>query len=120
MRGAEPEGDGMSVDDKLRAAVAPLVAEIVPDLYLGEAEEYCTYNYTESPGGFGDNSAHATRYLVQLHWFLPLKRRPQPKKKQLKQALAAVRGFTAPTVINANDETGQHYVFEFEAVGGGF
>ena len=45
--------------------------------------------------------------------------RPVIRMKR-KQALAAVRGFTAPTVTNASDETGQHYVFEFEAVEGGF
>ncbi len=110
----------MSIDDKLRSAIKPLVAEIAPDLYLGNAEEYCTYNYTEAPDGFGDNAAHVTRYLVQLHWFLPLKRRPHPKKKQLKRALAAVRGFTAPIVTNASDDVGQHYVFEFDAMEGGF
>lgn len=110
----------MSIDEKLRTAVTPLVAELAPDLYPGEKAEYCTYNYTEAPDGFGDNLPHATRYLVQLHWFLPLKRRPQPKKKRLKHALAAVRGFTAPLVTNASDGTGQHYVFEFEAVEGGF
>ena len=110
----------MSPDGKLRAAGTPLGAERAPDLYTGDGEEYCTYNYTEVPDGFGDNRPHATRYLVQLHWFLPLKRRPHPKKKKLKQALAAVRGCTAPTVTNASDETGQHYVFEFEAVEGGF
>lgn len=110
----------MSVDEKLKAAVTPLVARCEPDLYLEEKDEYCTYNYNEVPDGFGDNAPHATRYLVQLHWFLPLKRRPHPKKKRLKQALAAVRGFTAPTVTNASDEIGQHYVFEFEAVEGGF
>ena len=70
----------MSIDDKLRSAIKPLVAEIAPDLYLGNAEEYCTYNYTEAPDGFGDNAAHVTRFLVQLHWFLPLMRRPHPIK----------------------------------------
>ncbi len=120
MRSSEPERDGLSMEEKLRAAVAPLVAELEPDFYTGESEEYCTWNATEIPAGHGDNAPHATRYLVQLHWFLPLKRRPNPKKKQLKQALAAVRGFAAPTVVNASDKIGQHYVFEFEAVEGGF
>ena len=42
----------------------------------------------------------------------------QPKKKQLRQALAAVRGFTTPEIVNASDEIGQHYVYEFQAVDG--
>ena len=29
----------------------------------------------------------------------------------------AVEDFTAPDITNATDQTGQHYVFEFEAIG---
>ena len=106
------------LDDKIRAAVEPLVPVCVPGIYTGEAEEYCTFNDTEISAGFGDNRAHAVRYLVQLHWFLPLKRRPHPKKKALRRALMAVRGFAAPTITDATDGDGQHYVYEFEAVDG--
>lgn len=108
----------MLLDDKIRAAVEPLVPVCVPDFYTGDAKEYCTYNYNEIPAGFGDNLPHAVRYLVQVHWFLPLKKRPHPTKKALRRALAAVRGFGAPEIVNANDELGQHYVYEFQAVDG--
>ena len=104
----------MAVEEKILAAVTPVVAECVPDLYTGDEEEYCTFHFSEIPDGFGDNRAHAVRYL----WFLPLKRRPQPKKRRLRQALAAVRGFTTPEIVNASDEIGQHYVYEFQAVDG--
>lgn len=58
-----------------------------------------------------------TRYLVQLHWFLPLKRRPHPKKRELGRALGAMqRCVTWPTIENASDELGQHYVYEFQAI----
>ena len=106
------------LDNKIKTAVEPLVAECVPGLYTGEAEEYCTFNCTEIPSAFGDNRPHAVRYLVQLHWFLPLKRRPYPKKKALRRALMAVRGFAAPTITDATDGDGQHYVYELEAVHG--
>lgn len=108
----------MGIDEKIQAAVTPIVAVCVPDLYQGDAEEYCTFNYNEIPAGFGDNRAHAVRYLCQVHWFLPLKRRPKPKKRLLRQALAAVRGFTTPEIVNASDEIGQHYVYEFQTVDG--
>lgn len=104
------------LDTKIRAAVEPLVAVCVPDLYTGDVEEYCTYNYNEIPAAFGDSRPHAVRYLVQVHWFLPLKKRPQPKKRQLGRALGATHLFTWPTVENASDELGQHYVYEFQAV----
>lgn len=106
------------LDEKIRTAVEPLVPVCVPDLYTGDAEEYCTYNSNEIPAGFGDNRPHAVRYLVQVHWFLPLKQRPHPKKKKLRRALLAVRGFGAAEIVNASDALGQHYVYEFEAVDG--
>lgn len=107
------------IDDRIRAAVEPLVAVCVPDLYTGDEQEYCTYNYNEIPAAFGDSRPHAVRYLVQVHWFLPLKRRPYPKKKALCRALGTMQGCqTWPTIVNANDELGQHYVYEFEAVSG--
>lgn len=104
------------IDDKIRAAVEPLVPECEPDIYTGDAEEYCTYNYREIPDAFGDSLPHVMRFLVQVHWFLPLKKRPHPKKRQLGQALGATNLFTWPTVTNASDELGQHYVYEFQAV----
>ena len=57
VRGTEPGGNRMSIDDKLRSAVKPLVPDIAPDLYLGNKDEYCPYNYEEMPDGFGDNTA---------------------------------------------------------------
>ena len=110
----------MPIDERIQAAVKPIVAECVPGIYTGEADEYCTFTCTEIPAGFGDNRPHCLRSLCQVHWFLPLKRRPYAKKKRLRNALAAVPGFTAPTVTPAADDIGQHYVFEFEALEGGF
>lgn len=108
----------MTLEEKIRSAVTPLVPVCVENRYTGDEEEYCTYNFNEIPAGFGDNRAHAVRYLCQVHWFLPAERRPRPKKKQLRRALAAVRGFATPEIVNATDEVGQHYVYEFQAVDG--
>lgn len=106
------------IDDKIRSAVEPLVPVCVPDLYTGDKTEYCTYNYNEIPSGCGDNRPHAIRYVVQVHWFLPLKKRIHPQKKKLRQALTAVDGFSVPTIVNASDGDGQHYVYGFDAVDG--
>ena len=107
----------MTVDEQIVAVVTPIVAECVPDQYAGEEAEYCTYNFDEVPVAHGDDHPHAIRYLVQLHWHLPLGQRPIVTKRRLCQAILAA-GFTYPTVENASDELGQHYVFEFEAVDG--
>ena len=103
----------MSLNTVIRAAITPIVTECVPDQYGGTTTEYCTFNYSEIPDAFGDESPGAIRYLVQLHYFLPVGANPYAKKKQLKNALLNA-GFTYPTVTNASDADGQHYALECE------
>ena len=103
----------MSINSTIRAAITPIVPECVPDQYSGTATEYCTFNYSEIPDAFGDESPEAIRYLVQLHYFLPTGANPYAKKKQLKNALLSA-GFAYPSVTNASDSDGQHYVLESE------
>ena len=54
---------------------------------------------------------------MQVHYLAPLKVNTIATRRALWQALAAVDEFTAPDIENASDQTGQHYVFEFETVG---
>lgn len=111
----------MATDAKIVAAVTPIVAICEPDEYTPEsgeatAEEYCTYNFDSIPMGFGDNAPRSTRDLVQVHWYLPKGRRPHEKRLALCRALYKA-GFTYPSVQNASDSTGQHWVFECETLG---
>ena len=46
----------MSLNTAIRAAITPIVTECVPDQYGGTATEYCTFNYSEIPDAFGDES----------------------------------------------------------------
>jgi hypothetical protein len=103
----------MSINSTIRAAVTPIVAVCVPDVYTGTATEYCTFNYTELPDAFGDEMPGAIRYLVQLHYFLPTGANPYAKKKQIKNALLSA-GFTYPVATPAGDGDGQHYALECE------
>ena len=112
----------MTLNEKIIAIVTPIVPVCVPDLLVTEAgetppEEYCTFNYNELSDALGDNRAHAMRALVQLHYLAPLKANTVATRRKLWQALASVDEFTAPDITNATDQTGQHYVYEFEAVG---
>lgn len=107
----------MSMNNKIRAAVLPLVSVCVPDLYTGEKTTYCTFQYTEMPQAFGDDMPQITVYLVQVHLFAPCGENVLPLRKQLRNALLSA-GFTAPQVENASDEVSQHYVFECEYAGG--
>lgn len=107
----------MSMEARIKAAVAPVVPEVYANGYKGDAPIYCTFTTTEIPDGFGNNRAHAVRYLVQLHLFLPYRTDPYEKKVGLRRAIIAA-GFTTPTITNASDNEDQHYVFEFEGVDG--
>ena len=95
----------------------PTVPVCEPAVYRGDQECYCTYNATEVPAGFGDDAPHAVRYLIQLHYFCPLLGNLLPTVRQLQAALLAA-GFTYPSMEDASDLDGRHYVLEFEGVGG--
>lgn len=107
----------MSLNSTIKAAIEPIVPVCGPDQYDGPAIEYCAFNYSEIPDAFGDDSPHAIRYLVQLHYFIPTGANPISRKKLLKNALLNA-GFTYPTVTNASDGDGQHYVLECEYADG--
>ena len=101
----------MTLDDFIIKTVSPVVKPVVPNLYTGESVRYCTFNYSELAEGIGDNAAHLTRAVVQVHYFAPL------RESTIKTRHAPVDEFTLPSIENATDETGQHYVLEFDAVG---
>lgn len=105
----------MTVNQQIIDVVAPVVSECVPDIYTGESEEYCTFQISEFPAGFGDNTAQALRCSVMLHYFAPIGQNTTAKRRSLRRAIAAA--FTAPIVTPAGDEISQHYVYEFEAFG---
>ena len=112
----------MTLNERIIAVVTPIVPVCVPDLLVTEAgetppERYCTFNYTELPDGLGDNCAALTRALVQVHYFAPLRESTIKTRHALRDAIAAVDDFTLPSIETATDETGQHYVLEFDAVG---
>ena len=111
----------MSIDERIQAAVTPIVPRCVPVRYGGKDLEYCTYNYTEIPTAFSDDAPEGSRYLVQLHWLFPWEpgisasEEVLTKRQRLKQALIDA-DFTAPTITPAGDNEWEHYVFEFEAL----
>ena len=102
----------MSINETIIKAVTPIVPVCVPDAYrpdAGEtpAEVYYTFNYTELPEGLGDNAAHLTRALVQVHYYAPLRKSTIKTRHALRDAIAAVDNFTLPSIENATDETGR-------------
>lgn len=113
----------MTLNEQIIAAVTPVVPVCVPDLLITEAsetppDEYCTFRYDDLADALGDDSAHVMRALVQVHYLAPLRANTVETRRKLWAALAAVDAFTAPDITNASDQTGQHYVLEFEALEG--
>lgn len=107
----------MSVNEILRNAVHPIVPVCEPVSYDGEETEYCTFVIDDDPDVFAEGMPSVIRSLVILNWYLPAGVNPLAKKKRLCRALASA-GFTYPSVTNASDEGGQHFVFECERADG--
>ena len=103
------------IDERLRAALLPSGLPVFPNLYTGDALEYLVTNYTMLPALQAGDRPGAARYLVQVHYYLPHKKNPNAVIEALCKALHAA-GFTAPSVQNAADGSGQHYVLECEKV----
>lgn len=117
----------MNTDDRaciaeiLQSALDSVLPQSVyPNLYTGPNTEYVVWNYNTLPSVWADGAPHAARYLVQVHYYLPHKKKPTAIIQAISAALFSA-GFTWPDVTDAADAEGQHYVLECEYVdGGGF
>lgn len=98
------------------------LAECTPwSSYIGSKDNrparYLVFNYTELPQNFGDNDSPYVRYLIQLHYFCPLLENSRSVRRKIKNAIKTEEDFTPPQVADATDAEGQHFIFEFEALG---
>lgn len=107
----------MTVNERLIAALSPIVPVVAPDVYSGDEPEYITFSYSELPVFFGDDLPEFTRYLITIDWFLPPGVNPRARKRQIRTALLEA-GFDAPEVVPDNTAERQHYVFETEWLDG--
>ena len=96
----------MTIDERITAAVTPVVPEIAPQIYEGSA-------LTEMPQLHSSGKPRRITYLCQLHLMLPLGAASVTLRRELCRALWHA-GFTWPQVTDAYDGDGQHWVFEFE------
>lgn len=107
----------MSCDKAINTAFASILP-LFPNVYTGDQLEYLVYNYEVIPEVYAESVSHASRYLIQLHLYLPDKVNPNTYKLSIITACVS-GGFTYPSMTNASDQDGQHYVFEFEYVNAG-
>ena len=108
----------MSCDEAINTAFEDVGLHIYPNVYTGEELSYLVYTYYVIPAVFADSVSHAARYSIQLHLYLPQKTNPNTYKLAI-IAACYENGFTFPSMTNASDGDGQHYVFEFEYCNGG-
>lgn len=110
----------MTTDEVLKELLEPLLPGCVaPVEYTGESLEYITWNHSMIPALHAEGIPHAARYLIQVHYFCPKGKNPNPKKLMICRALGMGERFTWPNITDANDADGQHYVFECEYFNGG-
>ncbi len=109
----------MSVNQRLRAALAPLGLPVQANTYVpaDPSERYFTFNISTLGDDFADNAPEHERDLVQLHYFCPTGYDSVADVRQVKRLLSAA-DFTWPSSTNAGDADGQHIVFEFETAEG--
>lgn len=105
----------MTINDKIKRALAPLGLPVKAGVYQGNEVRYMTFNYDLLPCQFVGNRPIYYRALVQVHLFLPLGENGVVLRRQTAEALSGA-GFTWPESIDASDEEGQHIVFECEII----
>ena len=108
----------MSCAEMLQSALSPSGLPVYPNVYTGTDEEYLVTNYTVLPDVFAEDTAHAARYLIQVHYYLPPKKNPNTMIQTLCRALADA-GCTCPDVTPAEEKNKQHYALECEYCDGG-
>lgn len=107
--------------EALQTALSPVFpGAVFPHVYTGPLLRYVVWNYDELPRVFADSAPHASIYLVQVHLYLPHKESPTAAIQALRMALWSAH-FTWPSVTDASDSEGQHWVLECQFTdGGGF
>lgn len=115
----------MSAADRMPTALQAALSTVYPgavfpNVYSGPLLEYVVWNYDELPRVFADSAPHASVYLVQVHLYCPHKENPTEAIQALRRALWDA-DFTWPSLTDASDSDGQHWVLECQYTdGGGF
>ena len=101
----------MSIESRIVTAVTPIIPEVAAGQYEGDALEYITFNRNGWGMLYADSEPRAVYSLVQVHYYCPHKQNPRETLEQLAEAIFSA-GFAFPSVTDASDEDGQHYVLE--------
>jgi hypothetical protein len=103
----------MTVNEYICTPLLDVGLPVEFELYVGDATEYLTFQYSSRGDDFADDRAHTEIYSVQVHYFAPLGVSPVVKVRQIKRLIAS-RFEDFPEVTYATDADGRHVVFEFD------
>lgn len=124
MAGGEgmPEAGGpVSVEARIVDALRPFGDPVEKSLLYAASNKrprrYYTFTVQSFGDAYGDDEPGCERWLVQVHLFAPLAENCIRRAAQTKKALFEA-GFTWPSMVDATDQDGQHYVFECETAAG--
>lgn len=117
-----PEAGGpVSVESRIVGALSPFGDPVEKSLLYAAANKrprrYYTFVCQSFGAAYGDDEPGCERWLVQVHLFAPLAENCILRAAQTKKALFGA-GFTWPSMVDATDQDGQHYVFECEMAEG--
>lgn len=103
-------------------ALKPICPNVYPDVYTGDNKEYIVFTYDIQPNNFGDDRPFHITYDVRVHYICPLKKDAIATRIAIMEALFNIENLfvTYPSEVNATDDDGQHFVYDFEAMGEAF
>lgn len=106
----------MTINERVRAAVTPVIPDCVPGEYTGDSETYATFDVIETPDVLAEGTAHAVVATVVLHWYRSKNIKVEPVRTQLVQNLLS-QGATYPTITHGAEEIILEFELEAEAIG---
>lgn len=119
--GMQETGGPVSVESRIVGALSPFGDPVEKSLLYAAANKrprrYYTFTCQSFGDAYGDDEPGCERWLVQVHLFAPLAENCILRAAQTKKALFGA-GFTWPSMVDATDQDGQHYVFECETAEG--
>lgn len=109
----------IDINSRLMKALKTICPNVYPDVYTGSNVEYIVFTYDIRPENHGDDSPFNFTYECSVHYLAPLKDNVLEKRFGIMEAIFNMEDsfVTYPTEVNATDEDGQHFVYEFEVMG---
>lgn len=104
----------MNVNSLVINALSPLVSDVEPDNYKGDATTYITFNYSDDRAvEFADDIPIMDMAYLQIHLFCPEKFNFQTLKKQIRSRLFGA-GFSYPQISSFYEDESKtnHIIFE--------